>query len=353
MCMYPRIVVNTEKFKENLKFMINECHKRGVSVMGVSKVFCGDENLVQMMEDEGVDFIADSRISNLAKTDTYVPKVLLRLPMISEAEDVVMYSHISLNSELETIKELNNKAKNLDTVHNIILMIDLGDLREGIFEENEILSTVEEILKLKNIKLYGIGTNLTCYGGVIPSKETLEKLINYKNKIENKFKITLDIITGGNSSNIPLMMENEMPKGINNLRLGEILVLGRETAFGNFLDSMHDDVFTLYAEVIEVKIKPSVPVGDIGMNAFGKVPSFNDKGDIVRAILAIGQQDVDYRELVSEEGIDLIGSSSDHIIADVTKYEGKIKVGNVIKFKLTYASILSLFTSQYVGIYYE
>ena len=136
--MYPRIVVNTEKFKENLKFMINECHKRGVSVMGVSKVFCGDENLVQMMEDEGVDFIADSRISNLAKTDTYVPKVLLRLPMISEAEDVVMYSHISLNSELETIKELNNKAKNLDTVHNIILMIELGDLRGDRCEENEI-----------------------------------------------------------------------------------------------------------------------------------------------------------------------------------------------------------------------
>ena len=351
--MYPQIEIDVEKYRHNIRYLMDIVHQKGATMMAVSKVFCADQMLVDVMNQEKVDFIADSRVENLEEMESDRPKVLLRIPMPSEVDKVVQYADISLNSELDTIKLLNEKAKEFDKVHAIVLMIDLGDLREGIFEENEVFKTIQTILHLPNIYLKGIGTNLTCYGGVIPTEDTLEKLVEYKRKIENHFELTLDMISGGNSSNITLLMQDKMPKEINNIRLGESLVLGRETAFGDYLDQMYTDVFTLKAEIIEVKEKPSIPIGTIGMNAFGKVPVFKDKGTMKRAILGIGAQDVDYKELLPFDTIEAIGSSSDHIILDVTDSINDYKVGDIVSFRLTYSSILSLMTSKYVKKVYK
>ncbi len=351
--MYPRIIIDTSKFRHNLRYLLDLCHSNGMTMMAVSKVFCADQTLIDIMKEERVDYIADSRIQNLESIICDIPKVLLRLPMISEAEKVVLSSDISLNSELSTVRVLNGFAAKNNVKHGIIVMIDLGDLREGIYDSKELLIFVEETLKLSNIELKGIGVNLTCYGGVIPTTKTLNKLVEYKKLIELKFNIVLDIVTGGNSSNIDLLMNKGIPSEINNIRLGESIVLGRETAFGNYIDNTYDDVFTLEADIIEVKLKPSVPIGQIGMNAFGKVPTFEDKGDILRAIIAIGKQDVDHTELQPFDTVKPIGSSSDHIIVDITEANNIYEVGNTMLFKLTYGSILSLMTSKYVSKHYE
>lgn len=351
--MFPQVTIDLAKYRHNVKHLLNLVHQKHMTMMAVSKVFCADQTLIDVLSTEKVDFIADSRMENLQSMTTDIPKVLLRLPMPSEVEQVVKYADISLNSELETIKLLQDKAKELDKIHDVVLMIDLGDLREGIFEENEVYKTIQAVVNMSNIRLRGIGTNLTCYGGVIPTEETLDKLVDYKKKIENHFSIDLDLISGGNSSNISLLMQERMPEGVNNIRLGESLVLGRETAFGDYLDQMYTDVFTLKAEVIEIKEKPSIPIGTIGMNAFGKVPVFKDKGVMKRAIIAIGAQDVDHKELIPFDTIEAIGSSSDHIILDVTDSINEYKVGDIVNFRLTYSSILSLMTSKYVKKVYK
>ena len=351
--MYPRVIIDLEKYRHNVRTMMESCHSHGLSMMAVTKVFCADHELVNVLIEENVDYIADSRITNLMNIDTKIPKVLLRLPMHGEVNKVVKYSSISLNSEISTIRLLSEAALENDTIHGIIIMIDLGDLREGIYNENELMNTVSESLKCPGIQVKGIGVNLTCYGGVIPSTDILEKLVAYKNIIQKKFKINLDIISGGNSSNIEIMKSGSIPQGINNIRLGESLVLGRETAFGNFIDNTFDDVFCLEADIIEAKVKPSVPVGQIGMNAFGKVPVFEDKGLMKRAIIAIGKQDVDHSELIPFDTVRAIGASSDHIILDVTEGNNLYEVGESVLFKLTYSSILSLMTSGYVTKTYE
>ena len=346
--MYPQVVIDVKKYRHNLQYLLNLVHQKNITMMAVSKVFCADQNLIDVMNDEQVDFIADSRIENLRSITTNLPKVLLRIPMPSEVEDVVHYANISLNSEIKTITMLNEAAKRHNINHDIILMIDLGDLREGIFDENEVYKTIHIVQQLKNIRLRGIGTNLTCYGGVIPTEEILNRLVSYKNQIEERFDLKLDIISGGNSSNMTLLLQNQIPKGINNIRLGEAIVLGRETAFGDYLDQMYTDVFTLRAQIIEIKSKPSIPIGTIGMNAFGKVPVFKDKGQMKRAIIGIGTQDVDHTELIPYDTIDTIGSSSDHIILDVTDSINDYQIGDIVSFRLTYSSILSLMTSKYV-----
>ncbi|MCK5761550.1 MAG: alanine racemase, partial [Candidatus Izimaplasma sp.] len=181
--MYPRVIINKEKFRHNLRHILDICHEKGLSMMAVSKVFCADHELVEIMIEENVDFIADSRIENLTGIASVIPKVLLRLPSIGDAKRIVMHSDISLNSEMATIKVLDKYAQELNKIHGVILMIDLGDLREGIFDKKEIVETVKKILRLKNISLKGIGTNLTCYGGIIPSKEILQELVEYKDLI--------------------------------------------------------------------------------------------------------------------------------------------------------------------------
>lgn len=346
---YPRILIDIKKLQENVEHLVKICTKQGIEVAGVTKGFSAYEPVVESFIRGGVRYLADSRIKNLKRLKDYkLPKIMLRLPMLSEVDDIVQYSDYSLNSELKTIKALSHAAIKKDKIHKIILMIDLGDLREGYFYDEELFKDIEEILKLKGIKLAGIGTNLTCYGGVIPEEDTLKKLIDYKNTIESKFNIELDIISGGNSSTIHLL-DHKIPKGINQLRLGEVLLLGKETAYGNKVKGTYSDAFTLEVQVIEVKEKPSIPIGKIGMDAFGNKPSFVDRGIRKRILCGIGKQDIKITSIIpKDQDLIILGGSSDHLILDASDSEIEYKTGDIIKFDLKYGGILSAMTSEYV-----
>ncbi len=352
--MYPRMTIDLKKIEENTRFLVEKCKEVDVDIMGVTKSFCADIDIVKAEIKGGIKYIADSRIINLKKLEGLdIEKVLLRLPMLSQIDDVVKYADISLNSELVTIKALNDACKRHQKKHKIILMIDLGDLREGI-NPRRFFEVVEEIHKLDCINLYGIGVNLTCYGGVIPDEENLGMLNEFALEYEKKYNKKFEIVSGGNSSSYYLIPEEgkTMPNAINNLRLGEIIILGRETSYGKAIKGLHDDAFIFEAEIIELKEKASVPKGEIGMNAFGETPTFEDKGIRKRAILAVGLQDVIPENLIPfDEDIELLGASSDHMIFDVTDSDTFYNVGDIIRFKLEYGALLALFTSEYVQKY--
>jgi predicted amino acid racemase len=356
--MYPRLVIDLKKLKSNLDAVAHITKDEGnCTLMIVTKGLCADEEMVNVIANHPeVDFVADSRVKNIKKYADTVRNsgkktVLLRIPMHSEVCDVVKYVDLSLNSELSTIRLLNEEAKKQGTTHNILLMIDLGDLREGIFYENEdlIFEAVEEILQMSNINFYGIGVNLTCYGAIIPKYDNLSKLTSLAEKIENKFKIKLNMISGGNSSSIYLIEKRELPKGINNLRLGESFLLGNDTAYGTKLPGTTSDALILEAEIVELKEKPSLPIGEVGVDAFGQKPYYEDRGIIKRAIIAVGKQDTDIDSMEPiDEKIDILGGSSDHIILDVTKSDKEYKVGDIVRFTLGYGGMLKTSTSPYV-----
>lgn len=347
--MFPKIEVNLKKLEDNARFMSQYCGKRGIKLMGVTKCFCAVPEAAEVMIKGGISMLADSRIDNLKKLNKIpAKKVLLRIPMQSEVEDVVDYADYSLNSELETLKLLGNAAIRKNKTHNVIIMVDLGDLREGVWADN-ICDFVSQAVKIQGIEIKGFGVNLTCYGGVIPDEKNLGRLVEISKTMGDRFGLDIEIVSGGNSSSVYLLEENRLPKGINNLRLGEILLLGRETAFGNSIAGMHNDVFTLKGEIVELKEKPSIPIGRIGMDAFGNTPSFKDRGIIKRAILAVGRQDIDPNGLTPlDESIDILGASSDHTILDVTKSKKEYKVGDKIEFLMDYGCLLRACTSQYV-----
>lgn len=350
---FPQIEINLNKITQNTKNIIDLCSKNNVQVVGVSKVFCARKPIVEAMLSAGIEIIGDSRIENLKRLkDLKCRKMLLRIPMESHASEVVKYSHISLNSEIKTIRTLSKAAKRINKTHNIILMIDVGDLREGILE-SEAMDIVREILSLNNIRLCGIGTNLTCYGGVIPDENNLGRLITLKKEINKVFELSLPVVSGGNSSSLYAVMEGTMPEGINQLRIGEAILLGRETSYGRKVPGCAIDAFVIKGEIIEIKDKPSVPTGKIGMDAFGNVPMFEDKGIIKRAIIALGRQDIVPEGLIPvDKGISILGASSDHLIIDITSCNANYKVGDILSFNMNYGCLLRAMTSPYVKKYY-
>lgn len=360
--MYPRVIVNLNKITQNLDAVSGITHGGNCSMMIVTKGFCADPEIVKAVASHpGVNFLADSRVKNIGTYadlahDNGKQTVLLRLPMHCEVEDVVRYVDLSFNSELSTIGLLNEAAVKQDKKHKVLLMIDLGDLREGIFfkDEDVIMDTVSEILKLSNIELHGIGVNLTCYGAVIPKNDNLSILVEIAGKIQKKFGIELSMVSGGNSSSIYLIGKDEMPDGINNLRLGECFILGNDTAYGTKIPGTCSDALVLEAQIIELKSKQSIPIGETGVDAFGQKPVYEDRGIIKRAILAVGKQDIDIDSMTPlDEKVDILGGSSDHLIVDVTKADQEYKVGDTIKFELGYGGMLKAFTSAYVGTAYD
>lgn len=356
--MYPKLVINLKKLEDNLNACATITKDHGkCSLMIVTKGLCADREMVKMVaENPNVDFIADSRVKNIASfADTARANgkktVLLRIPMHCEAADVVKYVDLSFNSELSTIRLLNEEAAKAGKVHDILLMIDLGDLREGIFFQNQelIYEAVEEILKMENINLYGIGVNLTCYGAIIPKNENLSQLVAIGRDLESKYGIKLEMISGGNSSSIYLVDKGELPEGINNLRLGESFLLGNDTAYETKLPGTVSDGLILQAQIIELKEKPSLPIGEVGVDAFGEKPYYEDRGIMKRAIIGIGKQDTDLGSMTPVDSqIEIMGGSSDHIILDVTHADKAYKVGDIVEFELGYGGMLKTATSPYV-----
>ena len=293
--------------------------------------------------------IADSRILNIEHMKKHGIKtdfMQLRTPMLSEIKKVVENAQISLNTEIKIIKKLSEECLNQKVKHKIILMVEMGDLREGIPDKN-LDKTIKEIKKLDGIELYGIGMNLACFGGVVPTKEKIEGFLDIVKKTEKKHNLNFKMISGGNSANIPLLLKNQEKTRLNNLRIGEGILLGLETVNRTPIPNTYQDTFILEAEIIEYKHKESKPYGKITQNAFGETPEFTDKGTINRAIIAVGNQDTIPDDLLPlDKDIEILGSSSDHVLLHIKN--NSYKVGDTVKFKLKYGALVNLYTSKYV-----
>lgn len=346
---YPKLVVNKENLIKNVKEIIRICNAEEIEVCGVTKCYGGILDVEKVYIEGGIKTIGHARVDNFKEMKNLdVKKLLLRIPSISEVEDVIEYTDISLNSEIKTIRELSKTAISKGVVHDIILMVDLGDLREGILK-NDLDEYVKNILLLKGVNLKGIGVNLTCFGGVIPTDENLGELVELSERVEKDFSIKLDIISGGNSSSIYKVLDGTINKKINSLRIGEGIIFGTEASYKQRIPNTSAEVLSLELEVIELKEKGSMPKGEIGLSAFGETVNYKDIGKIKRCIVKCGRQDIDLEDLKPmDENIKIIGGSSDHTILDVSNYKKNLEIGGIIKFRITYKGLLALGTSKYV-----
>ena len=320
----------------------------------VSKMLCGNRAYLEEFIGLGSRSICDSRISNLATVkdiDPDVETIYIKPPAKRSIEDVVRYADVSFNTERYTIELLSAEAGRQGKVHRVIIMIELGDLREGIMGSH-LIEFYESILKLPHIEVVGIGANLNCLNGVMPSEDKLIQMSLYEQLIEAKFNVSIPWVSGGTSVIIPLLLRGQVPSGINHFRVGEALYFGNNLITEEPMEGMHTDVFKLFAEVIEITEKPKVPIGYLGENPSGE--SFEiDEDDYgkssYRAILDIGLLDVDASYLLpDDEKLQFLGASSDMIVLDLGDDYDRYKVGDLVSFNLKYMGALNLLNSDYI-----
>ena len=353
---YPQLLINQKKIMENVREVVRICKVNDIGVSGVIKGVNGQIGVAESFVLGGCAHIASSRIEQLHTVKNYNDKIetmLLRIPMHSELEDVVKWADISLNSEKQTIDWLEEVCASKRKHHSVILMMDLGDLREGFWGEKEILELAIYIeTKLQWVTLKGIGTNLGCYGAIKPTPVNLGLLADMAEQIEVAIGRPLEIVSGGATSSLPLLLEGKMPKKINNLRIGEAILLNMDLPeiWDVHIPNLHQDAFTLITQIVEIKLKPSFPIGEIFIDAFGHTPEYEDRGIQKRAILALGKQDFAMEDKIQplDLGAKIIGSSSDHLIVAIEESEIDYRVGDVMAFKIFYGPMLHLCTCEHV-----
>jgi ornithine racemase len=258
---------------------------------------------------------------------------------------VVRDADISLNTEAAVIDALAAAALSQGTTHSVVVMVELGDLREGV-PVADVVDVCRQVVRTPGVELAGLGTNLACQSGVAPDQLKMDELSQLVEKVETSCDRGLAIISGGNSANLDWALSTADAGHINDLRVGEAILLGTEPLHRRVLDGLRTDAFTLIAEVIEVKTKPALPWGDTAQAAFGTPPARRD-GELVRqAIVALGRQDTDPDGITAPSGIDVLGMSSDHLVLDVGDHD--VSVGDELAFGLGYGALLRAATSPFV-----
>ena len=344
----PRLEIDLHKVGHNVSTLVARLARRGIAVTGVTKAALGSPEIGRALVGAGVRTLGDSRIENLEQLRRAgVPAnlALLRSPMLSQLDRVVSCADLSFNTEIGIIAGLSTAAGSRATTHGVVLMVELGDLREGILPA-DLPDAVRETLRLPNITLEGLGTNLACRSGVVPDAAKMAELSELVASIERSSGVHLRIVSGGNSANLDWALGSSPVGRINDLRLGESLLLGLDPLHRRPIDGLHSDAITLVAEVIESKIKPSLPWGRTAQAAFGAPDVPTDRGPVAQTILALGEQDVDPDGLAAPAGTRIVGASSDHLVLTSTD---RFAVGAELRFVPNYSALLRAMTSPFVA----
>ncbi|WP_312076154.1 alanine racemase [Chryseobacterium sp.] len=348
------ITLNTQKLFHNYSFLNQLFAQHQIEWAIVAKLLCGNEKFLQYLLEISNKEICDSRLSNLKNIKKLSPKtqtVYIKPPAKRLAESIVRYADVSFNTEYDTIKALSEEAVRQKKNHKIVIMVEMGELREGIMARN-LPRFYKKVSKLPNIKIVGVGTNLNCLNGILPDQKKMVKLSHFKKIAEEYNQTAIPYISAGSSVTIPLLLQNKIPKEVNHFRIGETLFFGTDVYNDSVIHGMYQGVFTLTAEIIEITEKPMIPAGKAGTNLTGDKPQHKNENKgkkSYRAIVDVGILDIELKHIDPvSNNIDIIGASSDMMIIDLHDNNDAYRVGDTINFKMNYMSVLRAMNSDYI-----
>lgn len=359
---YPQLIVELSAIRQNAAAVSALCRAHGVRLCGVIKGAGGDLRAAKAMWEGGCTQLASSRLDQLRALRESLPQaetLLIRMPQLWEVREVVRLCDASLNTEERTLLELNAAAGDAGVTHGVILMYELGDLREGAADLPQLLKLALLCEGAPHLHLLGIGASLGDIYAVAPDRDNLGELCRAARAVEEVIGRPLEVVSGGSTSTLPLLLRGELPGGISHLRVGEAILTGRDLAlfWGGAIPGTREDTLTLRAQVIESNVKPDRPWGAAGPNGFGETVARpgGESHPRRRAILALGRQDVgDAGQLLPlDPGVTVIAASSDHLIVDTEGCEKQVAVGDILSFRMQYQGMLYAFLSRDVEKVYR
>lgn len=345
--------MNRDALRHNYAELERRMAGHGVSYGVVTKLLCGNEAFLREVLALGSSHVMDARTSNLRTIKGIDPDartVYIKPPAHGNVEDVVRWADVSFNTELATLGALDAEAARQGVRHGVVVMVEMGDLREGVMRER-LVEFVGQALRFENLDLKGIGTNFNCLNGTVPSEDKLWQLALFRELVELRYGVELAWVSGGTSVALPMLFAGQVPSAVNHYRIGESLFFGADLVRGETFEGMRDDVFELEAEVIEVRDKPSEPSGPFGDDPFGQRHQTSDGpvGTARRAILDVGWLDLEAEFLTpQDEGVEIVDMSSDMTVVDVGRRTRPTRVGDRLRFGLRYMGALKLLNSDYI-----
>lgn len=350
----PKLEIHTGMLAENARRLSAFCAAHGTELVFATKGFCAHPEVIRAARAGGIGHFADSRMKNIIAAKRAVPDLrylLIRVPAPDEAEEVVRWADASVQSQIGTIRKISDEGLRQGRVHPIILMLDVGDLREGVFGPEQLREIAPQIRECRGVELAGLGTNVGCYGSVLPSPENMGALVEARDLLNKTWGFQIRTLSAGGTCCLKLLEDGTMPAGVNQIRVGEAVMCGEDTTGHRFLEGYHPDAFRISAQVVELRRKPSVPIGELGRDGSGEQPLYPDRGVRLRAVCALGKQDVDWTALTPLlPGAEVIGASSDHLLVDVEDCGGQVRPGDWMQFRCGYMAVMHAATSPYVEI---
>ena len=342
-----RLYINTDAIINNALKLKSRLSKLNIELVPVTKGLLSAKEIIGVLKKENFNLFGESRLEQIKNFSNETNFMFLRPSRNREIEDTVKYSRYSLQSSLFTMKHIQDLAKKFKSGHKILIMIDMGDLRDGVYYKNKEL--LDEILNsIDGNLIAGVATNLGCFGGVIPTRKIIDRFCEVANYINSK-NANATIISGGNTTTLPLIENNEISI-INQFRVGEAILLGTDVTRNKNISYLEQNTMFLEADLIEVYEK-SVQDDDIefGYDAFGIKKSKTNKAKLKRGIVYMGKIDI-VPELTYpiDEDVKIIGSSSDQTVLDLSKSHNNYKIGDSLRFKLGYGSMVKAMASPFV-----
>lgn len=338
----PRIEIDLGKIRHNTRCLVGRLKSRGITVTGVTKAAGGHPGIANAMLAGGVTGLADARIENVVrmrKAGIACPISMLRSPMVSQVDRIGAVCESSHNTEIAIIAALALEARRTGRVHDVILMVELGDMREGIMPE-DLAGMAAEVVAMPGVALKGIGANFSCLGGMAPNPEAMAMLTVLANDIEGSCGPVMETVSGGSSASLPWFLGLGTVGRINNLRLGEAILLGVDPVSGASIGGLHTDAFTLVVEVIETKVKPRKSLMQAVNPGCAALRLVHDDHWRTRSLLAIGVQDTDMSGLRFPLGVAFVGATSDHVVVETGKVS--LRVGSEVRLQMKYAALLRI-----------
>lgn len=350
---YPQMRIDTGAIRRNAEKVTELCQSQGVSAWGVTKGLSGRAEVARAILDGGCSGIADSRCANILRMKERGiegPFMLLRIPMLSELAFVAENVDIVLVSMTETLEALDAECVKKGRSCGVIVMVDMGDLREGIWPDE--VSKMGAFLKAcRAVRFLGAGANFGCLSGVLPTEKNLDGLVEAGKELALSAGSGTGIVSGGATSSLYLLERESMPEGVNQLRIGEAILLGTDVTGNREIPYLEKGAVEILGEVVECRRKPTMPIGETGADAFGRTPVFEDRGMRLRVIVAMGRQDVMLEGLTPLlANVSIIGASSDHLTIDVEDTGRNFRPGDIIRFAPDYGAMLAASTSEYVNV---
>ncbi|WP_299375439.1 alanine/ornithine racemase family PLP-dependent enzyme [uncultured Tateyamaria sp.] len=336
----PRVDVDLWKIRHNTRVVVERLKTRNIQVTAVSKAVCGHPAIARAMFNGGAAGLADARLSNvqrLRQAGMTCPITLIRTPMLSQADVVVQICEASYNTEMVVISALAAAALRYKTVHGIILTVEMGDLREGIMPQ-EVACMAQRVVALPGVALKGIGANFACLSGIAPTPAKMQVLSDLANDVEEQCGPYLQTVSGGNSTTLPWALNGSSTGRINDLRIGEAILLGVDPVTGNRIDGLYRDAVTLVAEVIETDAKSVGPLVDQTDPALARIHLVSDTTGTMRLIFALGHQDTDATGLTMPPGHTFVGATSDHLV--IGTKDPTLRVGSEMRFQMNYSALM-------------